>query len=292
MKQIYYLNNCKLLVNVGKRNMVKLSSTSALVLLWAKDKCYKSKNAKDYLSLLDLSSGKKLYEECHKIWQFYDEVIISRKFGVLNLIHKVIADDTNISQIIIAGAGLDALGIEVISFYPNIKVFELDNENMDAKSEYASKVERIQQSQIAFLNANLQNIQEVIAMLQTRGWNPNEDSLLIMEGISYYLTPTTAKKLIEVIKPKRMVFEFLKQKEDVDFKRAIIADKVFGLISNQCDCPEIVRYNYSKIGKVFNLSILTKYSMKQLELERTGTNRHFLTENSGWIDICLLEGKF
>lgn len=271
--------------------MLKLSSTSALVLIWAKDKCYQSQNAKDYLSLLDLSSGKKLYEECFKIWRFYDEVIINRKFGVLDLISRAIADDENISQIVIAGAGLDALGIEVISSYPHIKVFELDIENMETKSEYVSKVEGILQSQISFSNADLKNRFEVLDKLQASGWNSSKETLLIMEGISYYLTPKTIKELIEIIKPKRMVFEFLKQKENINSERAKIADRVFGLISHQCNCPDIVRYNYSKIKSSFNLSILRKKSMRQLEKERTGINNHFPTDELGWIDVCLLGDK-
>ena len=271
--------------------MLKLSSTSALVLLWAKDKCYRSQNAKDYLRLLDLSSGKNLYEECFKIWQFYDEVIINRKFGVLDLTNKALFDNANILQIVIAGAGLDALGIELISFHPNIKVFELDIENMETKSEYVSKVEGISQSQISFLNANLQNTQEIFSRLQTSGWNSLKETLLIMEGISYYLTPKTIQELIEIIKPKRMVFEFLKQKENIIPERTKIADRVFGLISHQCDCSEIVRYDYSKIENSFNLPILTKRSMRDLELKRTGKTKYFQNKKSGWIDICLLKGK-
>ena len=90
---------------------------------------------------------------------------------------------------------------------------------------------------------------------------------------------------------KRMVFEFLKQIEDIDSERAIIADKVFGLISNQCNCPEIVHYNYSKIERLYNLQVLEKESMRNLELKRTKKNKYFQNEKSGWIDICLLRRK-
>ncbi|MDA3838819.1 MAG: hypothetical protein PF574_07550 [Candidatus Delongbacteria bacterium] len=56
----------------------------------------------------------------------------------------------------------------------------------------------------------------------------------------------------------------------------------------QCDCPDIVRYSYTKVENLFKLPIQTKLSMKQLEKRRTGINRFFPTERSGWIEVCLL----
>lgn len=94
--------------------MQKLSSTSALVLLWAQQECYKSKKAKDYLSQIDLEEGKTLYEQCKYACPYYDEVIKNRKFGVFNLIKKSFSNKINIPQLVIAGAGLDALGIEIV----------------------------------------------------------------------------------------------------------------------------------------------------------------------------------
>ncbi len=51
----------------------------------------------------------------------------------------------------------------------------------------------------------------------------------------------------------------------------------------------INRYNYSGIEKLFdNMAIRNKCSMKCLEKMRTGSNKYFPTENSGWIEVCLL----
>ena len=85
-----------------------------------------------------------------------------------------------------------------------------------------------------------------------------------------------------------MVFEFLKQRENIISERATIAEKVFDLISHQCDCPEIVRYDYSKIESLYNLQVFERESMRDLELKRTEKNKYFQNEKSGWIDICLL----
>jgi len=68
--------------------MMNLSSTSALVLLWAQQECYQSKKARHYLSRLDLEEGKALYGQCQEVWPYYDEVIKNWKFGVFSLIEK------------------------------------------------------------------------------------------------------------------------------------------------------------------------------------------------------------
>jgi O-methyltransferase involved in polyketide biosynthesis len=41
-------------------------------------------------------------------------------------------------QLVIAGAGFDALGIAVAELYTHVKVFELDEENMNVKSRLAT----------------------------------------------------------------------------------------------------------------------------------------------------------
>jgi len=36
------------------------------------------------------------------------------------------------------------------------------------------------------------------------------------------------------------------------------------------------------------MTVMYKFSMKRLENMRTGSNKYFMTENSGWIEVCLL----
>lgn len=269
--------------------MLKLSSTSALVLLWARQECCQSKRARDYLSRLDLEDGKMLYERCKEICPYYDEVIKNRKFGVINLIKKYFTEKKGSQQLVIAGAGFDALGIEVMALYPHVKVFEIDKENMNIKSRLATKLDNESKKNIAFIEVNLLNISDVYRSLSAHGWDPTKPTLLIFEGISYYLPTVSIQKLVQVINPDWIIFEFLKQDEDVALDRVNIPKKVFGLISSLCELPHIGRYSYSQLEKLFNnISIQAKYSMKRLEEMRTGSNRFFPTEDSGWIEVCLL----
>jgi phage baseplate assembly protein W len=91
-----------------------------------------------------------------------------------------------------------------------------------------------------------------------------------------------------IIQPEWIVFEFLKQERDISADRRDIPQKVFDIISDQCGSPHIGRYDYSKIEKLFDMPVTSKYSMNRLEEMRTGANRFFPTQESGWIEVCLL----
>ncbi len=272
--------------------MLKLSSTSALVLLWAKQKCYKSKSANHYLSQLDLTEGKYLYDQCGEVCSFYDEVIINRKYAILNILKNSFANESDILQLIIAGAGFDALGIEVKELYPHVTIFEIDVENMNTKSHLLIEPGSKSKNNIKFITANILDIPNFIKNLIDHEWNPKIPTLLVLEGISYYVLPKSIQNIIHAINPKLVIFEFLKHNNEISIDRLHIPSKVFGLISSLCKLSPITKYNYTQIGKLFNsISVIEKYSMKILEQMRTGSNKNFMTEDSGWIEVCLLANK-
>jgi len=269
--------------------MLNLSSTSALVLLWARQACYQSERARQYLNQLDLDAGRSLYEQCSDVCPYYDEVIKNRKFAVLHLIDTCVAESAEHPQLVIAGAGFDALGIEVKQRYPHVKVFELDRDNMEIKSRLATTLGDDSASGIAFIESNLLNVSDVYRRLCVHGWNSAGPTLLVLEGISYYLPTESIQELVQAIAPRWMIFEFLKHDEDIAADRVEIPRKVFGLISQRCGSPHIRQYSPCQLESLFDhLPVLATYGMKRLEEMRTGTNRFFPTEASGWIEVCLL----
>lgn len=91
-----------------------------------------------------------------------------------------------------------------------------------------------------------------------------------------------------MINPDWTIFEFLKQENEIFHERAFIPDKVFGLISDMCNLPDICRYSHKDFKKLFDFTVNERYSMKRLENLRTGENVFFTAENMGWIEVCLL----
>ncbi len=268
--------------------MLRLSSTSSLVLLWAQQECYQTRKAVEFLSQLNLEEGNVLYERCNEIFQ-YSEVIKNRKLGIKHFIKKCMVDYGRDQQILIAGAGLDALGIELIELYPHVTVFELDRDNMDIKSTMVAQLDNELDRRISFIAVDLLNTRDVNRALSDHGWDHLKPTLLVLEGISYYLSTKSIQELVRVISPDSVIFESLKQDKDISIQRLNIPQKVFGLISNSCGLSHINKFSRFQVEHLFhNMSIETGYGMEQLERMRTGTNTLFPTEDSGWIEVYLL----
>jgi len=258
------------------------------VLLWSGHESYHSAKAKKFLGKLDTRAGKFLYRQCNIICPYYAEVIKNRKFGVQHLVQEILSTNPAIRQVVIAGAGFDPRGIDIAELYPSVSVFELDEENMKRKSKLLFDLGEDPHPTISFITVELSNTVEVLNALLANGWNADIPTLLILEGISYYLPTTIVQNLLKAIDPVRIIFEFLKFPQDIQKDRNLIAEKTFGFISDECNLPGIVRYSHSSLGKFFNAPLIRCYHMKDLEKERTGSNTYFLSDESGWIEVCLL----
>lgn len=267
---------------------MKLSSTSALVLLWAGQDFCKSSRAKQYMSQLDLDEGITLYKQCQDVWPHYDEIIRNRKYGILNLIEKCCSDKIDGQQLIIVGAGLDPLGIEVTQKYSHVSVFELDKENMRLKSGLHTCKENTSGANIHFVEIDVLDTASLMPCLRACGWDEAKPTGLVMEGISYYLPGEAICSLAQIFHPDWTIFEFLKHDTDIAAGRREIPRMIFDTIADHCALPHIRRYDYSEVETLFAMPAIDRYSMKRLEKMRTGMNKFFETEDSGWIEVCLL----
>ena len=62
---------------------IKLEPAAALNMLWGK-RAFEGEILDKFISHLDLSSGNELYEKCNSICEWYDEVILNRKYFIEN----------------------------------------------------------------------------------------------------------------------------------------------------------------------------------------------------------------
>ncbi len=208
----------------------------------------------------------------------------------MHSIRKCVEDSREDLQIVIAGAGFDPLGIELVELYPRIRVFELDTENMTAKSAMVSTTNDEICRRISFIEADLLNSPKVHEELSFHGWDQLVPTLLVLEGISYYLPTNSIQKLVHTLHPDSVIFEFLKKDRDIAIDRLPIPQRVFGLISELCGLSLINKFDRMQVENLFSdMPVEDRYGMNQLEKMRTGTNTFFSTEDSGWIEVCLLK---
>ena len=260
-----------------------ISDTSALVLLWANGEIHTSKNSKDYLKSLDLRHGKKLLTKCNKIADNYDQVIKNRKKCVLDLVESEIKQ-RGITQIIIFGAGWDALSVELASRINNLKIYELDAANMDKKRELLKGIDESLADSIYCINVNLQNSLQAYNKLKSKGWNALKPSILIFEGISYYLSQAQLASLVRKFKlncQNVLVLEYLKNNNQKN-----VAGKIFDTIKESTG-SKITKYQTDSLKSYLeNIGgiVIKNYSLPQMEENRLGYTVYF--RHRDWINVC------
>ena len=273
--------------------MNKLSLTSALVLLWTKGHIHRDPLSSQFLGFLNLDSAKELHSKCNQICSFYSEVIKNRKQCVLDIVHIGITQD-KILQVIILGAGMDTLSLEIFSKNKNAKIFEIDA-NVDQKISIIEKIDKKLFESIFFISADLKNSKRLFELLKKSGWNPLIPSLIVLEGISYYLDESDMTNILRIFQSKNkenhIILEYLVSNDLISKKRAVIPEKIFNLIAKYTNLPEITRYNHNKIKDMvepLSGTIDKRFTMKEMEMNRVGKNVLFKRRKSGWIEICYL----
>lgn len=173
-----------------------ISDTSALVLNWTSKNVWKSKNAQDYLSGLDLSAADILHKKFDEEENYLQTQLLSnRKFFVrkyaVEFLEKCKKENIH-AQVIILAAGIDPLSVEIASLYPESKVFDVDKYSMSKKEKYLDNV----CANIRFIECDITNIEMLKKILTEKGWNENEKCILIMEGITYYLYENDLRNIL------------------------------------------------------------------------------------------------
>ncbi len=270
-----------------------LSDTSALVLLLTDGAVHTSKHSKKYLGMLNLDSGRALYSECDRIWPHYGEVIKNRKRCIMDLVlHHVIGE--RITQLAVLGSGMDALSLETVSRARNVDAYDVDYSHMGLKERLIRKA--YGPSPIRCVLSDLNDSKKVLDCMRKNGWGSSRPSVLVLEGISYYLSRKKLWDLVAAFKTADrrnvLILEYMVPQEGIAKKRQQISEQVFGAIQKKSGNPKThhtVRYDADDVRmhvKKIGGCVIRRYRMKDMEKSRTGHNVHFKTYKSGWIEIC------
>jgi len=241
---------------------------------------------------LDLSAGDELYKNCSAVWEPYHEIIKNRKFGVFSLLESILNENENY-QIIILAAGIAPLSLDILEKFPNTKIFDTDIENMNIKKELYEQTagEKITES-IKFIQTDIINVTEFKKRLAEHGWDENKKSIVIAEGISYYLSEDELWNTFSIFQSKSksnfIILESRLPYDKVADDMKEIQEKVWVYLKETLNLNHVTRYYDEKINEYsakINGEVIEKFSMKDIEMMRYGKNELFKEHNSGWIEI-------
>ena len=268
----------------------KLSDTSALVMLLMGDSIHTSSYSRRYRAMLDLSPGRDLMERCTSVWPHLNELVWNRKSAILEETASCIRD--GIRQVIIFGSGIDSLSLEAIALNDTVRVYEVDAYHMDYKREMVDKVTP-DASRIECVEADLELPDETARKVADAGWSEDAPTLLVLEGITYYIKQDVLWSIVKRFSRRaanRVVMEYIVPRDRIDSERAHIPDIVFGTIQQSLpEYMDISRFGYDTImerAREVGATGGSRYTMRSMERRRTGANRFFPTDSSGWIEVA------
>jgi len=267
-----------------------ISATSALVLNWTSKEIWKSKNALEYFEALDLSEGKTLFNMFDEVESYmHTQTVTNRKYFVrkhtIEFLNKC-QNENNKGQVIILAAGIAPLSIEIASLFLESIVFDIDKYLMIEKEKYLNNI----CPNIKFIECDITNIDLLNGKLIKNGWNPDKPTILIMEGITYYLLENDLKFVFTFFAKKnaKLIADFVLSPECTNVKNRIFGVEVFRKIKESVGLEFVNFYDpayFMNFIKECGFENAKRYTMDKIQFERTGQKDPFDFVEPGWISM-------
>ena len=264
-----------------------ISDTSALVLNFTSPDIWKSKNARVYFDKLDLSSADdllKMFDEEELYMQ--TQLVSNRKYFVRKKIIEFLEKNNSqnhSAQVIILAAGIAPLSVEIASLFPTCKVFDIDKYQMQDKNKFLDNL----CPNIQFIEVDITDLQGLTTKLTALGWNEHEPSLLVMEGIIYYISENDLKSIFNKFAPVAgLIGDFCLKPEWVNEKTRKFGVDVFRKIKETTGVEYTNFYDplhFTGLLKKCGFSNPEIITMNLIQFERTGKLAPFNNDDSGWI---------
>lgn len=273
---------------------LKLGPTAALVMHWALP-LYENGPVRHFVDHLDLSSGDELLSRCNQVCVWYGQVILNRKHFIKNLIKEFIEAEPGRSQVVILGSGKSPLALELILECPSKidHVFEVDISDMDEKRRLYEITNPEVLPRLGCITADIASPDLKAVLMEEDGYRLDLPVIVVMEGISYYISQLVLKNIFSVFQSNRinrMVIEYMLPYGEVEPARRRISQEIFSIIQEAAGINKIQCYTDEDIGYLFKEAggeLLASYSMKDMELARCGATRFFDERRKGWIGCAV-----
>jgi len=267
-----------------------ISDTSALVLHWTSKDIWKSKNALEYFAKLDISASNGLIKQFDETENYmHTQAVSNRKFFVrkraVEFLENCRQNNTD-GQVIILAAGIAPLSVEIASLFPESNVFDIDKYLMGDKEKFLDGL----CPNIKFIETDITDIIGLEEKLMENGWDTNNQTLVILEGIIYYISEIELCHLIMLfdLHDSEFTGDFGLKPEDVNEKNRIYGTAVFRKIQESVGIAPVSLYDpeyFMQLLQECGLSSPQRFTMGDVQYQRTGERKPFEGAEPGWISM-------
>lgn len=267
---------------------MKISATSALVLNWTDKKTWQTPDAIAYMSRLDLSEGQPLLNLFSEHENFmHTQTVSGRKFFIRKKLIAFLSEmqrQNKKGQVVILAAGLAPLSLEIASLFPSCRVFDVDKYNMQEKKMLVGA----QPANISFIECDITDVSKLNEALLIEGFQPEEPTMAVLEGITYYITTAALKDVLTYLSSNKAVVvgEFGLKPELVNEKTRFHLESVFSKIKQQVKLDFVSYYSDEEIKALLQSAGFKSVELTNFQLiqkERTGDEFPFTLPDSSWI---------
>jgi O-methyltransferase involved in polyketide biosynthesis len=257
---------------------------------WSKASLWETGPAKAYLKKLNLLIGKDLdsrFDDEANHW--HTQVVTGRKFGIKKHALEFLKQFPQ-AQVVILGAGIAPLSIELGSLFPLSKIFDVDQSGMIEKETLIHK----KPNNIQFIECDVTSITWLIHKLQNAGFDSNLPMMIIMEGIVYYLSPDALMSMLKHFRHYNAVIvcDFSVYAERVHEKTRPFAIEVRKKMMESADLPFFTCYNEDEMIQVMKMAGYQNIHItntRQLQQERTGSPDPFTSNDMSWNRVLIAQ---
>ncbi|MDV2480842.1 class I SAM-dependent methyltransferase [Methanoculleus sp. Wushi-C6] len=271
-----------------------LEPTAALVMLWARD-LYRTGSAGRFYSCLNLAAGERMRRECEAVCPWYAEVILNRKWFIRHLAVGFVAEAPTPCQVVIPAAGRSPLALELLDACNDgiASVIELDITGMEEKQRLYERAAPAHAGKIQCIPADLSDRPATAEAIAGAGYNPDIPTVVIVEGISYYLPPAVLSGIVSLFasrnRKNRAVVEYMLPCRLINEEQRKIPRGIWRIINRDCNQGGTVTYSPDEMERTLaraGCGRVVHHAMHEIEHARTGANHYFAAAPDGWIGIA------
>ena len=274
---------------------LKLEPAAALMLEWGK-RAFRSDIVDGFIDCFDLATADELLRECNSICNWYGEAIINRNFFINTLVDGILKKGESQYLIIILAAGKSPHSLQFVLQNPEKvnQILEIDFSGMDEKKllydTHFPQVSKI----IKCITADIKS-RGLLTMLNSilHEYYLEIPSITILEGISHLLSQKELENIITgcLTSNKNNVFilDYLLPPSSINPIRVRIPNEINNIMRKHGDAGTINSLSREEISSIFEKysgRLLRQETMTEIELQRTGNNKYFLSQADGWFECA------
>jgi len=271
--------------------MIEIPATSTCVLSLLSQNSYQGRAAKAFMKKLDLSSGAPILAHFEDLLDEIQVEILNRRHGVEKCCYEYLSENPS-AQVIHLGCGLDPLPMDLAECYPEASFFDVDMAHRGLKERINKQIGG---PDVNLMTADLTDIPIVLSELNRAGWNLNIATLLVSEGISYYIPKESYRDLLRCLQTPNgaIVFEYSATDSQLyGTQKSELISEFFVRLARILNLPfPLQRYEDNEIkslSKYVNGNIVSIMTQQQLELSRLGTKMTRKNPSMGAIRVAYI----